>query len=150
MTFGVVLFEGSGGSDSPHVSSGTEADHRVTEPGSSTVLDLSAGGLDMSAAPCPEVDSALIARAPIAFKGTVTGHGQGIVDLVVERAYAGVRAEAATVTASRGVDYWLGPVAWDVGSQYLVTAYSGVVRFCGQTGKATAELQAVFDEAFPD
>lgn len=104
----------------------------------------------MSAAPCPEVDSALIARAPIAFMGTVTAHGEGIVDLTVDRAYAGVRAKDVTVTASRGVDYWLGPVSWDVGGQYLVTAYSGVVRFCGQTGTATPELRAVFDEAFPD
>ena len=33
-------------------------------------------------------------------------------------------------------------------SQYLVTAYDGVVSYCGQTGPATPELQDVFDQAF--
>jgi hypothetical protein len=116
----------------------------------SFVLELSAGPLVTGAAPCPQVEPPLIARATIAFLGTVTGKGEGFVELTVDKAFAGVDAEAVKVTASRSVDFWLGPVSWDVGSQYLVAAHSGLVRFCGQTSRATPELQAVFDAAFPN
>ena len=137
--------------DDPRLDSSltTQAGSAPAEPSSLTELNLSVGGLNVSAAPCPEVDSTLIARAQIAFMGTVTVHGEGIVELKVDKNYAGVSPETVTLTASRGVDFWLGPVAWDVGSQYLVTAQSGIVNFCGQTGRATPELRSVFDQAFP-
>ncbi len=146
---GVGWFESSGDDPGPASPVTTPAVTLAADRGGATALNLSAGGLVMSAAPCPEVDPALIARAPIAFMGTVTLHSEGYVELTVDKDYVGVGAEAVTLTASRGVDFWLGPVPWDVGSQYLVTAHSGVVSFCGQSGSATPELRAIFDEAFP-
>ena len=112
------------------------------------MLNLSAGGLSNHAATCPKVDSTLIASDPIVFKGVVTVHREGYVEFEVEQAYAGVSAKVVTLTATQSVDFWLGPVHWEVGSHYLVTAAAGVVNFCGETGKATPELQAVFDQAF--
>lgn len=136
-----------GGDDEPEValSATTIAD---SEPGNETELRLSTGGLNVSAATCPAVDATIIAQAPIAFKGTVTMHGDGVVQVIVDEAYAGVDAQTVTLTSPPGMEGFLGGVAWDVGSQYLVTANSGVVNFCGRSGPATDELQAVFDQAF--
>ena len=149
VAIGVVLYESSGDEQLQLAAHGTvEAGHTQTEPGNSTVLNLSAGGLSNHAATCPSVNSTLIARDPIAFKGVVTVHREGFIELEVEQAYAGVSAKTVTLTATQSVDFWLGPVHWEVGSHYLVTAAAGVVNFCGETGKATPELQAVFDQAF--
>ena len=146
---GVASIELRGG-DNPPVgpSETTHAGIAPAEPKGSTALELSAGPLVTSAAPCPEVEPSLIARATVAFLGTVTVLGEGFVELTVDQAYAGVDSETVRVSASRSVDYWLGPVSWDVGGQYLVSAHSGLVLFCGRTGRATSELKAVFDEAF--
>lgn len=149
MTIGVVLYEASGDEQPQVAAPGTVAAGPTrTEPGDSPVLNLSAGGLSNHAAACPKVDSTLIASDPIVFKGVVTVHREGYVEFEVEQAYAGVSAKVVTLTATQSVDFWLGPVHWEVGSHYLVTAAAGVVNFCGETGKATPELQAVFDQAF--
>ncbi len=136
-----------GGDDEPEValSATTIA---ASEPGNETDLRLSTGGLNVSAATCPVVDATIISQAPIAFKGTVTMHGDGVVQLTIDEAYAGADARTATLTSPPGMEGFLGGVAWDLGSQYLVSANSGVVNFCGRSGRATAELQAVFDQAF--
>ena len=146
---GVALIELRGGED-PVVgpSATTHAGTAPAESGSSTALELSAGPLVTSAAPCPDVEPSLIASATVAFLGTATVLGEGLVELTVDQAYAGVDNETVRVSASRSVDYWLGPVSWEIGGQYLVAAHSGIVLFCGQTGRATSELRAVFDEAF--
>lgn len=149
MAIGVVLYEASGDEQPQVAAPGTfAAGPTRTEPGDSPVLNLSAGGLSNHAAACPKVDSTLIASDPIVFKGVVTVHREGYVEFEVEQAYAGVSAKVVTLTATQSVDFWLGPVHWEVGSHYLVTAAAGVVNFCGETGKATPELQAVFDQAF--
>jgi len=146
---GAASIELRGGED-PDVGSSetTHAGVAPAESESSTALELSAGPLVTSAAPCPEVEPSLIARATVAFLGTVTVLGEGLVELTVDQAYAGADRETVRVSASRSVDYWLGPVSWEDGGQYLVAAHSGIVLFCGQTGRATSELRAVFDEAF--
>ena len=64
-----------------------------------------------------------------------------------------MRTGAAPIDSARGARFeprrsLISGVAWEVDGQYLVTAYDGVVSYCGQTGPATPELQAVFDEAF--
>jgi hypothetical protein len=43
----------------------------------------------------------------------------------------------------------IGSVAFEVGQQYFVTAFDGVVNYCGFSGPVTPELQAIFDQAFP-
>ncbi len=136
-----------GGDDEPEdaLSAITVAD---AEPGNQTELRLSTGGLNVSAATCPVVDATIISQAPIAFKGTVTMHGDGVVQLIVDEAYVGVDAQNVTLASPPGMEGFLGGVAWDVGSEYLVSANSGVVNFCGRSGQATNELQAVFDQAF--
>jgi hypothetical protein len=119
----------------------------ATPPGKATVLDLSTGVEDLLAS-CAVLDPTIVGQAPIAFKGTVTLAEGGVVQLTVDQAYRGVDAQVVTLGAPEGQEALIGGVAWEVGGQYLVTAYDGVVSYCGQTGPATPELQAIFDEAF--
>ena len=117
-----------GGDDEPEdaLSASTVAD---AEPGNRTELRLSTGGLNVSAATCPVVDATIISQAPIAFTGTMTMHGDGVVQLIVDEAYAGVDVQIVRLTSPPGMEGFLGGVAWDVGSQYLISANSGVVNF---------------------
>jgi hypothetical protein len=117
------------------------------EPSKVKVLDLSAPAEDMMAM-CAVLDPTVLSQAPIAFKGTVTMAENGLVQLTIDEAYKGTDAGAATLSAPEGMEALIGGVAWEIGQQYLVTAYDGVVSYCGQTGPATPELQALFDEAF--
>jgi hypothetical protein len=118
-----------------------------TEPVKAKVLELSAPVEDMMAM-CAVLDPTVLSQAPIAFKGTVTMAENGVVQLTIDEAYKGTDAQAATLSAPEGMEALIGGVEWVVGEQYLVSAYDGVVSYCGQTGPATPELQALFDQAF--
>lgn len=131
-----------GGGDEPDV-----ADPVTTEPDKLSVLELSSGNDDIMAS-CMQVDASIIAQNPIAFKGTVTMADAGVVQLTVDEAYVGVTEEAVTLNSPEGMEALIGGVAWEVGVQYLVSAWDGTVNYCGQTGPATPELQAIYDEAF--
>ncbi len=117
-------------------------------PGKLTVMELSAG-FDDSLASCLALDPSIVAQAPIAFKGTVTIVDGDVVQLIVDQSYVGVDVGAVTLTAAEGMEALIGGVAWEVGQQYLVSAYDGVVAYCGQSGPASPELQAIYDAAFP-
>jgi hypothetical protein len=138
VAIGVVAFNG-GGDDAPQVAD--------DQPGKLTVLDLSAG-VDDAMAMCIALDPTILAQSQVAFKGTVTAADAGVVQLTVDDAYVGVDAQAVTLSAPDGMQALIGGVEWNVGGQYLVTAWDGVVNYCGQTGPATPELQAMFDQAF--
>lgn len=130
------------GGDEPEV-----ADPTIAQPDESGVLELSSG-VDDAMASCLRVDATVIAQNTIAFKGTVTAVDADVVRLTVDDAYAGVDEQAVTLIAPEGMEALTGSVAWEVGAQYLVSAWDGTVNYCGQTGPATPELQAIYDEAF--
>jgi hypothetical protein len=138
VAIGVVAFDG-GDDDAPQVAD--------DQPGKLTVLDLSSG-VDDAMAMCIALDPTIIAQSQVAFKGTVTAADAGVVQLTVDDAYVGVDAQAVTLSAPDGMQALIGGVEWEVGGEYLVTAWDGVVNYCGQTGPATPELQAMFDQAF--
>jgi hypothetical protein len=146
---GVAVF--NGGDDDTREIAGTTtvvgAPATTAAPGKVTVLDLSTGVEDLLAS-CAVLDPTIVGQAPVAFKGTVTLAEGGVVQLMVDQSYRGVDAQAVTLSAPEGQEALIGGVAWVVGEQYLVTAYDGVVSYCGQTGPATPELQAIFDQAF--
>jgi hypothetical protein len=142
----VGAFALTGGGDDPEVAAPGTTDDGA-EPGKLTVLELSSGNDDIMAS-CMVLDATMIAQAQVAFKGTVTMAQNGVVQLVVDEAYVGVDEQAVTLSAPEGMEALIGGVAWEVGGQYLVTAWDGVVNYCGQTGPATPELQAIYDEAF--
>jgi hypothetical protein len=37
---------------------------------------------------------------------------------------------------------------FEVGAQYLITAYDGNVNYCGFSGPSTPEFRAAFEQAF--
>lgn len=125
----------------------TPTEPTPTEPIKAKVLDLTAPGEDLMAS-CAVLDPTVLSQAPIAFKGTVTMAENGVVQLTIDEAYKGTDAQAATLSSPEGMEALIGGVEWAVGEQYLVSAYDGVVSYCGQTGPATPELQAIFDAAF--
>jgi hypothetical protein len=145
VAIGVVAFDD--GDDSPQVADPTESTDDQQEPDELTVLELSTGE-DNAIASCIALDPAIIAQSQVAFKGTVRAADAGVVQLTVDDAYVGVDAQAVTLSAPDGMQALIGGVEWEVGGEYLVTAWDGVVNYCGQTGPATPELQAMFDEAF--
>jgi hypothetical protein len=147
IAIGVVAVN-SGGDDEPQDAGQIETTNDQQDPGKLTVLDLSTGEAGAIAGMCIQLDPTIIAQSQVAFKGTVTMADNGVVQLTVDDAYVGVDAQVVTLSAPDGQLGLNGSVDWVVGGEYLVTAWDGVVNYCGQTGPATPELQAMFNEAF--
>jgi hypothetical protein len=110
-------------------------------------VELQAGASDVTAS-CLPVDAAVLADMPVAFKGTVESAEGDTVTLAVDAWYAGGESDTVRITAPQGLEALIGGVEFAVGEQYLVSATDGVVNYCGFSGPATADLQAVYDAAF--
>ena len=110
------------------------------------VLDL---GADDAMASCMAIDAAILADMSPAFAGTATSIDGEIVTLTVDRWYAGGDAATVELHAQPGLEALIAGFSFEQGESYLITASNGTVNFCGYSGPATPELQAVFDEAFP-
>jgi hypothetical protein len=110
------------------------------------------GGNDALASCLPfSVD--ILAEMPTAFEGTVTAVDGPTVTLEIDRWFAdttGSAAETAVVNAPEGMEALIGGIAFEPGSQYLISADAeGNVSYCGYTAPATDELRASFEAAFP-
>lgn len=124
---------------------GDESD--TATPAAGDVLALDTGVEDLLAS-CPVLDATILAFNPVAFKGTVTSVDGSTVELSIDEAYAGTDAQMATLNAPEDMEALIGGVAWEVGGEYLIAAADGVVQYCSQSGPASPELQALYDEAF--
>ena len=112
-------------------------------------LELALPGGDPLAMSCIPVEARFLRDMPVAFAGTATAVADGEVRLDVTRWYTG--GDAGTVVLRTGPDVQqllLGATDFRVGEDYLVSATDGTVSVCGYTGPASAELQAVYDEAY--
>lgn len=114
-----------------------------------TVLELSGGDTDPAMMSCLPIDAAIIADSPVAFRGVVDTIEGDVVTLTVDEWYQGGDADVVTITAPLGLEALIGGVAFEPGQAYLVSAYDGVVSYCGMSGPATPELQQMYDQAFP-
>jgi hypothetical protein len=119
-----------------------------TEPGKLKVLELSAGVEDTMAM-CMQITPEAVAQMQVAFKGTATAVEGELVTLTIDQIYTGTDAQVATLVAPPGMEALIGGIQFEVGQQYFVTAFDGVVNYCGFSGPVTPELQAIFDQAFP-
>lgn len=117
-------------------------------PVASEPIRLTAGASDITAS-CMVLTPELLAPVEVAFAGTVTEIDGEVVTLRVTRWYAGGDAETVIVTAPAGFEALIGSVPFALGEDFLVSATDGTVNYCGMSGPATAELQAIFDGAFP-
>jgi hypothetical protein len=52
------------------------------------------------------------------------------------------------VFAPDGFEALIGSIDFQEGKSFLVSAYDGVVNYCGFSGEETPELRAVYDAAF--
>jgi hypothetical protein len=111
-------------------------------------LALSLGQSD-SLSSCILLTADILADVPLAFSGTVTGVGDETVTLSVDKWYVGGDASTVELSAPSGLGALIGSIDFTEGGQYLISAYDGVVNYCGYSGPATPELQALYDEAFP-
>lgn len=103
-------------------------------------------------AKCLVPTAALLGRADVAFRGTVTavehGDGQDVVTLDVDEAYAGAPASPVTITSPDLGAALDGSLTFEQGGSYLVSADGGQVRVCGFSGVDSPGLRAMYDEAF--
>ena len=136
---GVGTFALLGGGDDPAVPS-------AKEPPPS-VMTLSA--LPPSTAKCMVVSPAVLQQQEVAFDGTVNSISDGLVTLDVSHWYLGGDADQVTVQAPPADLQALVQAAdFKVGQRYLVSATGGSVTVCGFTAPYSAELAAMYDEAF--
>ena len=118
----------------------------VNEPPPS-VMTLSAR--PPSTAKCMVVSPAVLQQQEVAFDGTVNSISEGLVTLDVGHWYLGGDADQVTVEAPPADLQALVQAAdFKVGQRYLVSATGGSVSVCGFTAPYSAELAAMYDEAF--
>lgn len=110
-------------------------------------LALSAG-VDDPMMMCIQFSVEELARMPLAFEGTVTSVDGAIVELEVTNWFKGGDADRVVIEAPTGMEALIGGIPFDVGGDYLITAYDGTVNYCGFSGPATPDLRAAFQAAF--
>lgn len=122
-----------------------DGDAPVAEP---SVLELSAGEADPALMSCLPVTAELVAQSPVAFRAIVDSVEGDTVTMTVDQWYRGGDADVVTLTAPLGMEALIGGIAFTPGEAVLITAVDGVVNYCGFSGPATPELQAIFTTAF--
>lgn len=114
----------------------------------STVTELSAPVA--SSAKCMVPSAEVLGQQSLAFEGTVQEVTDGKVVLDPTNFYAGDVTDLVTVTASTGdLQALVGAVDFREGKNYLVSATDGQVSVCGLSGPYSADLAALYQEAFP-
>jgi hypothetical protein len=111
-------------------------------------VQLTAGESNTIAS-CMVVDAAILADMPMAFSGTVDAIEGDTITLSVDDWYKGGESDTVQINVPSGITSIYADVEFTVGNHYLVSAADGTVNYCGFSGAATPELQAVYDAAFP-
>ncbi len=111
-------------------------------------LDLSLGGGGAASSSCVIFDTARLAEMPVAFQGTVTSVEGSTVTMNVDRWFTGGDAGVVTLTTRDSSPALEAGIEFVPGSTYLVSAYDGVVNYCGYSGALTPELLAGYQAAF--
>jgi hypothetical protein len=110
-------------------------------------LELNAGGEDPMAM-CIQFSVEELAKAQVAFEGTVSSVDGDAVTLDVDTWFTGGDAAQVVLNAPQGLEALIDGFAFEAGAQYLITAYDGNVNYCGFSAKSTPEMRAAFEEAF--
>jgi len=110
-------------------------------------LELNAAGEDAMAS-CIMFSVEELARAPLAFEGTVTAVEGDMVTLDVDHWFKGGDAGQVILKAPQDMQALIAGIPFEVGRQYLITAYDGNVNYCGFSGPSTPEFRADFEQAF--
>jgi hypothetical protein len=121
---------------------GTAGDPVAQEP-----LVLNAAGDDPMAM-CIMFSVEELAKAQVAFEGTVAAVEGDSVTLTVDEWFKGGDAGQVVLNAPQGMEALIDGFPFEVGVQYLITAYDGNVNYCGFSAPSTPEMRAAFEQAF--
>jgi hypothetical protein len=110
-------------------------------------LVLNAAGEDPMAM-CIMFSVEELAKAQVAFEGTVTAVEGDSVTLTVDEWFKGGDSGQVVLNAPQGMEALIAGFPFEVGTQYLITAYDGNVNYCGFSGQSTPEFRAAFEQAF--
>ena len=135
IAFGAASLLG-GGSD-PDVIAGPDPE----------ALELSLGESNALAS-CIALSPEILRDVPLAFAGTVTAVEGEHATLAVDEWFVGGDASTVSLFAPAGFEALIGGIDFEEGKSYLVSAYEGVVNYCGFSGESNPELKALYDEAF--
>lgn len=120
-----------------------------TAGGAQTVTELSAPAAAAYAGRCMVPNAQLLSRQTLAFDGTVSALSDGDVTLTPTHWYAGAPTDLVRVRAdSELMQRLVGAVRFEEGGRYLVSATDGEVTVCGFSGPYTADLAALYEQAF--
>ena len=115
-----------------------------------TVTELTAPSAAAYAAKCMVPNADLIGQQTVAFAGTVTVVVDGMVTLAVGHWYTGDPTDLVRVQAPPAdLQQLIGAVSFEPGERYLVSATDGRVTVCGMSAPWSADLAALYDQAFP-
>jgi hypothetical protein len=129
---------------------GDDPDAPPTADRTLTVTQLNAPSAAAYAAKCMVPNADVIGQQSVAFEGTVTTVADGMVTLRVDHWYAGGPTDLVRVQApAADLQQLVGAVAFEQGGRYLVSATDGRVTVCGFSAPYSADLAALYDEAFP-
>lgn len=149
LVFGGLAIGGAFGGADGETDVAGPAPTSIPTPGAEPVT-LSLGEGENAMASCLALDAAMLQSVPLAFAGDVASIDGETVTLTVTRWYTGGDAPTVVLTAPAGLEALTGTVDFEVGGSYLVSSGDGlVVNYCGWSGPATPELQAIYDAAFP-
>ncbi len=114
-----------------------------------TVTELTAPSAAAYAARCMVPNADTIAQQTVAFEGTVTAIADNLVTLTVTHWYAGGPTDLVRVQAPPAdLAQLIGAVEFERGGRYLVSATDGRITVCGMSAPWSADLAALYEQAF--
>ena len=126
-----------------------DPDAPPTAVDSATVTELTAPSAAAYAAKCMVPNADILRQQTVALEGTVTQVVDGMVTLRVDRWYTGDPTDLVRVQAPPAeLEKLLGAVDFERDGRYLVSATDGRVTVCGMSAPYSAELAALYAEAF--
>ena len=139
---GVALFGFLGHDDDPAAP--------PTAVDDTTVTELTAPSAAAYDARCMVPNAEIVSQQALAFDGVVTTIADGVVTLTPSRWYAGDPTDLVRVQApSDEMQELVSAVELEDGGRYFVSATGGQVTVCGFSAPYSADLAAIYDEAFP-
>jgi len=120
-----------------------------TAADSQTVTELGAPAAAAYSAKCLVPTAETLAQQQVAFDGTVTAIADGVVTLRVSHWYAGGETDLARVQAPpEELQQLIGAAHFEQDGRYLVSASNGQVTVCGFSAPWSADLAALYQQAF--
>jgi len=114
-----------------------------------TVTELTAPSAAAYAAKCMVPNAGTLAQQTVAFEGTATAIADDMVTLTVDHWYAGDPTDLVRVQAPPAdLAELIGAVDFERGGRYLVSATDGRITVCGMSAPWSADLAALYDQAF--